>query len=84
VEGFTILVFAQISHGLLHEYSYLAWSSLLAAVAWAFDKAEDIWPQKIEPCTQDILCGRLHRRHKTGCPGHTVKVEKYVRGLLNA
>lgn len=81
MEEFTALILAQTSHGLLRELSFPAWTFLLASIVITFEKYEVYWPSKVEPCTQSILCARLHRRHKKDCPGVTVKINDYVEGI---
>lgn len=84
MEEFSVLVLAQTSHGLLRELSFPAWTFLLAGIVLAFEKSEQYWPTKIQPCTQTIICGRMHRRHKAGCPGVTVNIKDYVEGIRSA
>ena len=84
MELLALLLLVQNSHGLLGALSYPGWVWLGAGLLAGFLKLEQVLPERIEPCSGDLLCNRTGRRHKRGCPGSTINVRDYARRVINA
>lgn len=37
--------------------------------------------EKPLPCTNNLMCERTHVRHKDGCIGKTISINRYMKGL---
>lgn len=84
MEEAAAIIILQTSNGLSREMWPYLWVASIALMVEAF-KHYEVWrPQPVAECSRDILCERIGRRHKADCPGSTIAIAVYTKGIRNA